>query len=334
MQPSCPLTITGQLVSTRANDATAGGGQIYLNGSSGNRIDFGAAGLALPSFTSRSAGTKLVLYPQVDSANADYACGVATGALWHSVPQNTSSFQFRWYAGNTAVATLSGTGNLSLPAGQLTSTRANDATTGGGQIYLNGGTGNRIDFGTAGIGSPTFNTRSAGTKIVLYPVVSASAVDYAMGIDTNTMWSSIPTSTNQFRWYAGQTPVATLSGTGNLDVTGTLTAGGVSVQNKPYVAVRVAANVILSGNNNGQIATANMSLQAGRASGQIYTFTFSPAHPDGTNYMVMATANTGATSSSFYVCTTKVESSTSFSVWCRNASNTIVDGDFFVMTVP
>ena len=116
-----------------------------------------------------------------------------------------------------------------------------------------------------------------------------------------------------------------------LAVTNTLTLNGVSVQTKPYVAVRVASSAILSGNNNGQIATANMSLQAGRTSGQVYTFTFSPAHPNGVNYMVMATPNTATT---FYVCTTQVVSSTSFSVWCRSAANAIIDGDFFVCTVP
>ena len=108
---------------------------------------------------------------------------------------------------------------------------------------------------------------------------------------------------------------------------------------KPHVAFRLNSNVILTGNNNGIVPTSSISLQAGRVagsitSGSIYTFTFSPAHPRGLNYMVMATPNTGASSTPFYICTTKVESSTSFSVWCRTASNTIVDADFFVATIP
>ena len=221
--------------------------------------------------------------------------------------------------------------------GQLVSARANTAASGQGQIFLNGATNNRIDFGVAGYAAPSLmgSGRSNGTKLVLYPSTVATELDFAIGIDLGTIWSSLATSSGQFRWYAGSTtPIATLSGTGNLDVSGTLTTGGVSVQTKPYVAFRFAGGNILTGNNNGQIATANMSLQAGRVSGQICTVTFSPAHPNGTNYMVMATANTGSTGTSFYVCTTKVESSTSFSVWCRNASNTIVDGDFYVMTVP
>ena len=92
-------------------------------------------------------------------------------------------------------------------------------------------------------------------------------MDHALGVESNTMWNSVPTSANEFRRYAGQTSVATLSGTGDLSVTGALTTGGVSVQTQPYVAVRFAGGNILTGSNNGQIATANISLQAGRDSG-------------------------------------------------------------------
>jgi hypothetical protein len=100
--------------------------------------------------------------------------------------------------------------------GQLISTRANSTATGGGQIYLNGTTGNRIDFNTSGVAAPTFTTRSAGTKLVLYPNVTASAVDFALGIETNTLWYSVASTSNQFKWYAGTSNVMTLSGAGVL----------------------------------------------------------------------------------------------------------------------
>ena len=110
--------------------------------------------------------------------------------------------------------------------GRLTSTLANDAANGGGQIYLNGATGNRIDFNTNGVAAPSFTTRSVGTKIVLYPEVSASAVDYAIGVESGTLWFSVPTTAaaRQFRWYAGTTNIATLTHTGNFTASGTVTA--------------------------------------------------------------------------------------------------------------
>ena len=76
--------------------------------------------------------------------------------------------------------------------GQLVSAQANSTADGGGQIFLNGTTGNRIDFSTAGGGPPTTTSRSAGTKLVLHPKVTINSVDYGLGIDANTLWSSVP----------------------------------------------------------------------------------------------------------------------------------------------
>ena len=108
--PTAGGTMTGQLISTRANKAGDGQGQIFLNGTSGNRIDFANVGLGLPSFTTRSAGTKLVLYPQLTAANTDYAFGVDAGIFWTSVP--LSAAQYRWYAGTTICSISIRSGDL------------------------------------------------------------------------------------------------------------------------------------------------------------------------------------------------------------------------------
>ena len=114
-----------------------------------------------------------------------------------------------------------------LTTGEITANNAWDAANGGGQLYLSGATGNRIDFSTAGGAAPSFTTRSVGTKICLYPQVGAAAVDYAFGIAGSTLWSSVPTSAQFFRWYAGTTQVGELAGTGNFSVTGTVATDGV-----------------------------------------------------------------------------------------------------------
>ena len=110
----------------------------------------------------------------------------------------------------TGLALLSG----AIFTGQIQSTLANSTTTGGGQIYLNGVTGNRIDFNANGVAAPTFTTRSTGTKIVLYPSLSASAVDYAIGIENGTLWNSVERTSQSFKWYGGTTVAATLTGAG------------------------------------------------------------------------------------------------------------------------
>jgi len=124
----------------------------------------------------------------------------------------------------SAIVARDSSGNFSagtITGSQFTSTQANSTSTGGGQIYLNGTTGNRIDFNQNGVAAPTFTTRSVGTKIVLYPNIGASTVDFAFGIDSNTLWSSVQDSAQQFKWYAGTTNVASLSGTGTFTVNGT-----------------------------------------------------------------------------------------------------------------
>ena len=111
--PTAGGTMTGQIISTRANSTADGSGQIFLNGATGNRIDFAATGVAAPTFTTRSAGTKIVLYPALGAAGADFALGIEGATLWSSV--STTGHQFKWYGGTNLAMTLSGTGILTAP---------------------------------------------------------------------------------------------------------------------------------------------------------------------------------------------------------------------------
>ena len=122
------------------------------------------------------------------------------------------------------------TGNVTT-SGQLISTKAGSATTGEGQLYLNGATNNRIDFNTNGVAAPTANTRSTGTKVVLYPALGASAVDYALGINSGVFWSSVPGYDDGqfFKWYGNTTEIASLSGTGVFSVAGNITGANINI---------------------------------------------------------------------------------------------------------
>jgi hypothetical protein len=71
-------------------------------------------------------------------------------------------------------------------------------------------------FTSQGVAPPAYGTRSAGTAIVLSDHVSVAQVDYALGIDNGTMWLSISNSSNAFKWYAGTTVIASLTGDGTL----------------------------------------------------------------------------------------------------------------------
>jgi hypothetical protein len=157
----------------------------------------------------------LVLGTQTNKATITYPTNTART---YSLPDAGANADFVMTAGEQ---TVGGTKTLSS---QLVSTAANNTANGGGQIYLNGTTGNRIEMNTNGVANPTNTTRSLGTKIVLFPGVSASDVDYALGIASSTLWFSVPNSARFFRWFGGTTEVGTLSGSGALTTTGTVTA--------------------------------------------------------------------------------------------------------------
>ena len=106
-----------QIVSTKANNTTTGGGQIYLNGATGNRIDFNANGIAAPAFTTRSDGTKIVLYPSLTGSIMDYALGINTSTFWLSVPGNVDSDKFSFYGGTTEALAVTGSGRIRTRAG-------------------------------------------------------------------------------------------------------------------------------------------------------------------------------------------------------------------------
>ena len=85
---------------------------------------------------------------------------------------------------------------------------------------------NEIDFGTGIIGqsSPSFGTTSVGTRIIYENLINSVNTNYAVGIEPNALWHSLPQfSGYSFKWYGGITEVAELvtnSGSGQLTLKG------------------------------------------------------------------------------------------------------------------
>jgi hypothetical protein len=146
------------------------------------------------------------------------------------------TFQMLYASGSGTTATISGsTGVVITPnLGRITSnilqvdgTGTTATGSGVGQIYLNGGTSNLIEYNNVGVGAPTTGSRSPGTKIALWPALSTSAsTDYAIGIEGNSMWHSVPfnNSTYFHLFYGGNKLVTSISGTGVISTTGNVIA--------------------------------------------------------------------------------------------------------------
>ena len=214
--PQSQLHITGQFQSTQANSTTTGGGQIYLNGATGNRIDFTNVGLAVPSFTTRSVGTKIVLYPTSSpTTSVDYAFGVASNTLWSSV--NDSGASFKWYAATTNIATLQGTGELLLGTTSATGTASQPLQV-NGSAYIAG------DSNFAGLGIGITNNTiypvdirlSSGTATAMMRF-SPSTGTRAAGIlygntGSSNMWTGLLNSAGNGQNLSGLTPYAGVVG--------------------------------------------------------------------------------------------------------------------------
>ena len=114
-------------------------------------------------------------------------------------------------------------GPVSIKSQKITDETESINTTTGALVVPGGvGIAKRLNVGgffglfNGGFAPPSFTTRSVGTKIFVNGSIGASSVDYAIGTDTNTLWNSVPTTTQQFKWYGGTTLAATLSGVGAL----------------------------------------------------------------------------------------------------------------------
>ena len=155
---------------------------------------------------------------------------------------------------NGSLLNVSGT----VLANQFTSSYANNINIGSGQIYLNGDTGNRIDFNGSGIGAPTFTTnRSPGTKIVLAPNTSSTQTEYALGIEAGAMWFSIPVAASRaFQWYAGTANIVTLFGNGTLDIKGStsrINIDSLRLDDNMLSTTTANSDLILYPNGNGSL---------------------------------------------------------------------------------
>lgn len=99
--------------------------------------------------------------------------------------------------------------NSTLSTNTFTGTEAN--TNINGDLILYNSTSQTIYFNNNGSALPSFTTRSLGTKIVLYPNITASTVDYALGINGTSLWSS---SSGSFDWYINTTSVVKIDNNG------------------------------------------------------------------------------------------------------------------------
>jgi hypothetical protein len=180
------------------------------------------------------------------------------GMLFRSGTNNPNFAHFAWadYNDNKLLCISSTTGNIGIAtttprfkldlsgnmyitsSTRIANTNVTDVT--GGCLNINGdtvisGTGG-IYFTESGLNAPTIANRSLGSKIVLYPSLSSVSADYALGMESGNMWSSVPDINSGFVWYQGSTKVMSIQTAGNLVLHSTQNSSGVGTGGS-FVAV-------------------------------------------------------------------------------------------------
>jgi hypothetical protein len=131
---------------TFANNTFSAPGSINV----ATRLDWTGTGYAQPSFTTRSAGQKITLYPAISGSAVDYSIGIDGGVLWSTVPVSSNEYSFKWYGGQTQIASLSGVGTLDVISANITSSNTSTSNT-TGALRVTGGVGVRGNVATDGV---------------------------------------------------------------------------------------------------------------------------------------------------------------------------------------
>jgi hypothetical protein len=143
---------SGAYTFTGIHSHNVGGNTIYMANTTSNWISWGTGGVAAPAVTTKSAGTKLVLYDGIGSTSVDYALGIEGSHLWFSTTNTATGF--KWYANTTNIMTANTTGLYMT--GTLAINSSGGALTANNSAYL-GGTAAASYVTTSTIGGLTAN---------------------------------------------------------------------------------------------------------------------------------------------------------------------------------
>ena len=177
--------------------------------SSATYIACTSTSVAVPSVgVNGGTGDRLIIYQGTSSIYPASIGMQASNVMWFSSP-----LQYYWYCNGTTMMTLTSTSLV------VNSTAVNINS-----LNVVGSTG-KITMSNTGVGAPAVFGGGSGDRIQLFPG-SGTTYPYALGINSSTLWYSVPTGA-QHSWYVGGTAQMKLDSVGNL----LLTNGYLQVSN-------------------------------------------------------------------------------------------------------
>ena len=185
------------------------------------------------------------LYINEGGGNVAISTTILTGTTSQAFQVNSGGY----FNGKVGIANTN-------PAGGLEISTAGSTTV--AQLTLSGTTNNWINLSATGSAAPSFTTRSAGTKFVLYNTLSGSAADIALGTDSATLWNSVQNTSSSFKWYGGTTLAGTLTGAGAFTAVG-------AIQGTTLTSTVATGTAPLTVTSTTQVPNLNASLHEGYA---------------------------------------------------------------------
>jgi hypothetical protein len=249
--------LTSTTITTNNNTINAGTGALTCGAltsttitTNNNTINAGTGALTCGALTSTTITTN---NNTINAGTGALTCGALTSTTITTNNNTINAGTGALTCGALTATTVNASATTQLVSSG-TSANIVSGTTGAittqGDIHLYNGTKNQIAFRNVGVGAPAFTTRSVGSKLVLFPQIGASAVDYAIGIESSNMWFSTPDATSYgFKWYGGTSSVMSLTSAGNLTTVGTI------YSNPPYGTL-LDTDIV----NNTNVAETSLSL--------------------------------------------------------------------------
>ena len=264
---------------TLANNVTINGnttitaGEFVLSNAVSKWIDFQTAGIGAPTTTTRSAGTKAILWNTVAPAAVDYAIGIENQAMWFSTATLADS-NFKFYANTTLILQANNTGlNLFDRTLSGVTTLAAGNTTISGYANVIGNiqattllAGNTTIAGTLGSGNTTiagYANVTTNLQTSTFVAGNSTITGFANvigNIQTTTLASGNATVTG-YANVVGSLQTTTLA-SGNAVVAGTLTSGNSTITGFANVVGSLQTTTFTSGNTtiNGTVAAGDTTI--------------------------------------------------------------------------